>query len=654
MVNMRIIGRSVGALNPDASMTDAESWFAGQLVLPNRLSDSITEVADREAVKVLELISYDRTLQDLLPYVLDTYGPGSRASIRKDPRTQHSRRAKRASGVFYTPSDVADYVTREAIVDVEEDIEALGILDPACGTGVFLRAALDYALNHKPEIRPLEFIENCLHGIDINPLAVDAACFVLLHECMASKSPPRFVPWCTWHRIRCNLHAADSLMFQLSEYRRERSRGLLFLRKNLSRSYLPPCRPRLETECDAGPFSQGVALGEIFPSLSCGADVIVGNPPYARIGNRHDAAFLKQKFSSLCGSKLATSNLFPLFLEMMWQLVRPDRNSSGMVVPLSLAFSGRPQMRAFRHSIVDGGGHWRFAFFDREPHALFGEDVKTRNAIVFRHAIGGEPASMGTVQTGPLRKWSSRERAQLFDRIDFTPVSRTAVVERIPKLGGKEAVNAYHQILSHATSLSEMSTFMVSCRPESATLEGFENCVFVASTAYNFLNVFRRHRGLPASCIPWSASRIVAVGLANEETAQSVFAILSSRVAFWLWHVEEDGFHVTKSFLERLPFSGSILSSRHMTQLGRLGGGLWEDVQTERGISVNGGHKTVSYRPHESGAIVDRIDSILLGAAGVADAFSGYLRSFVRLVGGRHRKPGMNRADRNGRFREVV
>jgi len=37
------------------------------------------------------------------------------------------------------------------------------------------------------------------------------------------------------------------------------------------------------------------------------------------------------------------------------------------------------------------GGTWRCAFFDREPHALFGEDVETRNAILFRREVVNDP-----------------------------------------------------------------------------------------------------------------------------------------------------------------------------------------------------------------------------------------------------------------------
>ena len=102
LVSMRLVGRSIGALSANASLRDAEAWFLGRLRAPRLLSDAVVEFVDREAVKALEAVAYDDTLRDLLPYVLDAHGPGSRASVMKAPATQKARQAKRTRGVFYT------------------------------------------------------------------------------------------------------------------------------------------------------------------------------------------------------------------------------------------------------------------------------------------------------------------------------------------------------------------------------------------------------------------------------------------------------------------------------------------------------------------------------------------------------------------------
>ncbi len=633
LVSMRIVGRSIGALSARTSLRDAEVWFLGSLLPSSLISDGVGELADHEAVAALEAIPYDDSLRDLLPYVLDAHGPGSRASVMKDPDTRKSRRAKRAGGIFYTPSDVAEYITREVLVELGQEVESASILDPACGSGVFLRAALDFVVRHTPGLDRFDFVERNLYGIDINPLAVEAACFVLLHECLLSHCERQEgSPWSLWHRIRCNLCVADALRFQRSTPKDDRSESLTALRTILADTCVPPASRGLDLEPEAAPFDRGVAIGSVFPALAQGADAVVGNPPYTTIGPGCDAAFLEQRFASLAAGNAAGSDYFPVFVEMMWKLARTDRCSSGMVVPLSIACSNRAQMKAVRRAVMGSGGRWRFAFFDREPHALFGEEVKTRNTILFRCKHVDEAFRAATIETGPLRKWTSRQRARLFDTIDFTPLPDNSIASGIPKLSGAGAVEVFRRLARQSARLREMCAFVSSCRPEDTASRDRTNCVFVSGTAYNFLNIFRTHRHLPPLRAPWSSSTVHALGFASEGEAARAFAILGSRVAFWLWHATGDGFHVTRAFVMSLPFSDRLFSETEKDDLARIGTRLWNEIQTQQVISVNGGRQTVAYRPHASKCLRDEIDALLLAALDAEPSFIEYLRAFTRSV----------------------
>ena len=634
LVSMRIVGRSVGSLSAGASLRDGETWFLGEIRAPSLLSDVITEFTDREAVHALESFTYDDNLRDLLPYVLDANGPGSRASVMKDPNTQTSRRAKRATGVFYTPSDVAEYIVRETLGEFGQATDSPRVLDPACGSGVFLKAVLDSAIARTPSLNRSDFVERCLHGIDINPLAVEATCFVLLHECLHSNHRRHIVsPWSLWHRIRCNLCVADALTFLVAKPTHGSCAALTGLRQRLNDSYVPPATERFDTQATTRPFSESHSLGSVFPAISSGADIVIGNPPYARIGPRDDLAALERRFVSLSAGTKAQADYFPLFVEMMWQFARPRRSSSGMVVPLSLACSRRSQLSAVRRAIADSGGQWRFAFFDREPHALFGEDVKTRNTIVLRRDHF-DSTSATTIDTGPLRKWTSRQRNQFFDTIDFTPISDNgiSITTGIPKLDGPEAVRVFGQLARRTSHLREMCSAVGSCLPEHVAHSHSLARVFVAGTAYNFLNVFRPHRKLPAQVAPWSMSTVLALKFANEDEAARCFALLSSRVSYWLWRVNEDGFHVTQSFLMGLPFNDRIFNETNRAILTRLGSRLWEHVQAQQVISINGGRQTVAYRPNASENIRNRIDALLIDALDVDPSFIEYLHVFTRTV----------------------
>ena len=633
LVSMRIVGRSTGALAASASLHDAEAWFLGRLRSPRRLSDAVPELAGREAVKALEAIGHDDTLRDLLPYVLDAHGPGSRASVLKAPSTRKARHAKRTAGAFYTPSDVAEYIARETIGEFGEGDELPSILDPACGSGVFLKAALDLAVVRNPDLDRFDFVERSLYGIDVNPLAVEAACFVLLHECLYPDQGRRqAAPWSLWHRIRCNLCAADALTFELAQPRHNGSGALASLRATLDDTYVPPSCNRPDTEVATTLFSRGTALGSVFPALANGADAVIGNPPYAPIGSRNDAADLENRFVSLHGSNIAGANSFPAFLEMMWELTRPSRNSSGMVVPLSLAYSSREQMVAIRRAIMGSGGRWRFAFFDREPHALFGEEVKVRNAIVFRYKETNDTCAATMIETGPLHKWTSRQRARLFEMVEFTPLAVNSIAAGIPKLSGAQSVEIFEQLANRTIRLHKMCVSVDSCRPEDIISRNQDDTIFVSGTAYNFLNIFRRHRSLPSCSVPWSTSKVLALRFATEAEAARAFAILSSRVAYWLWHVTGDGFHVTRNFVLGLPFNDQLFNKNQRDTLTRLGDRLWSNVQREQIVSINGGRKTIAYRPHSSEDLRNEIDTLLLNALGVAPSLITHLRVFARKI----------------------
>ena len=632
LVSMRILGRSIGILSSTASLRDAESWFLGQIHPPSFLSDIVSEFTDREAVRELERVPYDDTLRDLLPYVLDAHGPGSRASVIKNPSTRHSRRTKKAAGIFYTPSDVADYITREVFGALGQEAKSPRFLDPACGSGVFLRAILDFAIAQVPGLDRFDFVEQNIYGIDTSPMAVEAACFVLLHECLNSDNRQQSdSPWSLWHRIRCNLCVADALSIQLRLPSEDRSGALNGLRKTLGESYLPPSNDRSE-ETTPLFFSESSALGALFPDLVHGADAVIGNPPYASIVSSIANVCLEQRFASLPANCTTKPNYFPLFVEMMWQLTKPSCSSSGMVVPLSIAYSGRKQMTLLRRAIMSSGGRWRFAFFDREPHALFGEEVKTRTAIIFHKKSTDTNCAVPTIETGPLRKWTSRQRAQLFNTVSFTPLNTSSIVAGIPKLSGNEAVDVYGQIVGQTTLLRHMCVSVGSCRPRDACSAHQDNCVFVSGTAYNFLNTFRPPRMLPPSYAPWSSSKLIDLRFLTEGEAARAFAIISSRVAFWLWRVTGDGFHVTHSFVRNLPLSDALLNRTEKDTLANLGARLWDDVQKEQVISINGGRQTVSYRPYVSGAIRDEIDVLLLKALNVAPTFVEHLRRFTSAV----------------------
>ena len=144
---------------------------------------------------------------------------------------------RKLTGSYYTPPELVNELIESALLPVMRDriattksdedkvkaLLSLKVCDPAAGSGHFLLAAArkiatEVARLKSGEAEPTpqayreamrETIQNCIYGVDKNPLAVDLCKVALWIEGHASGKPLSFLD----HRIRCG----DSLVGVLSE-----------------------------------------------------------------------------------------------------------------------------------------------------------------------------------------------------------------------------------------------------------------------------------------------------------------------------------------------------------------------------------------------------------------------------------------------------
>ncbi|MDF5712431.1 MAG: N-6 DNA methylase [Rhizonema sp. NSF051] len=173
------------------------------------------------ALDVEELGSVYESLLDFHPQVIQRQG------LYKFDLVLGSDR--KTTGSYYTPPQLVQQLIKTALEPVieekvrsalpdalkryEQALLSLKIVDPACGSGHFLLAAARRLGKELAKIRtgeaepgylPLrqairDVIQNCIYGVDINPLAVDLCKVALWIEGFASGMPLNFLD----HRIKC-------------------------------------------------------------------------------------------------------------------------------------------------------------------------------------------------------------------------------------------------------------------------------------------------------------------------------------------------------------------------------------------------------------------------------------------------------------------
>ena len=576
LVSMWLCGYAKAAFDAATTVAEAEEWFTVDLDTPR-----LAPPGETRALKALGEAASPVVTHALLPYLLDPHRLGTRRHVIRSPESRPQRLARKALGVFYTPADVAQTMINEVLQEGRW-------LDPACGTGVFLREARDASP------------ESVAFGIDIDPQSVEAATFVLTADAIGEEPP-----LLTWHRERMHVAVADSTRLRRAEPVLEAVSTKVAARveviQQLDRGVLPdPAREQ----------TTPVELAEIFPDLLAGADVVITNPPYTRVPR---AEAPSATVPSECDHVRSGPEVFPTFVDLAFDFSSPS-GVGCLVTPLSIAYSSTPQMQALRGMIEGSCASWRFRFFDRAPDALFGDDVKTRNAIVT--FAKGRPAA---VKVSEFSRWSGASRRQFLQRAP-SMVDVSGIRHVVPKFGSETERALYESLHVPGTRLVESVVFSRTSSPAANDDRATLGCpVAIGPTAYNWLNCVRNPASL-RNAGHTAQSRFTEFFAGTERSADALYAVLASRLTYWLWRVEGDGFHVPHRFLADLPYPAVLLNSDRLSELGRE---LWDQVSLAPAQSVNGSRVSVAFRPTgEDGGILDRIEAEMLIVLSVDAGFS--------------------------------
>ena len=188
----------------------------GNNVLANVIN-TLTRTTKRERIAYQDLAiqHLGNIYEGLLEYEPTVQSSSERVQLTKD------KRKKKASGSYYTSDAIVRSMLENTLAPLcerktFEEILRLKVLDPAMGSGHFLVDVIDHLaleLATHPDAPPMttgdtgteiaywrrHVVENCIYGVDINPMAVELAKVALWLHTVAKGKPLSFLD----HHIRC-------------------------------------------------------------------------------------------------------------------------------------------------------------------------------------------------------------------------------------------------------------------------------------------------------------------------------------------------------------------------------------------------------------------------------------------------------------------
>ncbi|OGF20578.1 hypothetical protein A2316_00500 [Candidatus Falkowbacteria bacterium RIFOXYB2_FULL_38_15] len=189
-----------------------------------------------------------------------------------------SHRKRKEQGIYYTPKFIVDYIVQNALGSIldkcksVDDLQKIKILDPACGSGSFLVAAMNFLIKKYEEFgaKPdgflkIQILQNNIYGVDLDEQAVELARLNLLLNTFDSQTK---LP-----SLGGNIKNGNSLISGTDEE----------LEKFFGKNYR-----------DKKPFNWEEQFPEVFKQG--GFDCVIGNPPYGAELSKEDQNFFKDKY----------------------------------------------------------------------------------------------------------------------------------------------------------------------------------------------------------------------------------------------------------------------------------------------------------------------------------------------------------------------
>lgn len=530
-----------------------------------------------------------------------------------------------------------------------EALSHISILDPTCGSGAFLFAALEIletlyttcltriqhiiAQHHStssPEMATLQalverattfpgrrsfiistILRHNLYGVDILPEAVEVCqlrfILTLLSTIPCSGDLPHIndvpihvfsgnalVGFITPDEVPPSAHAHQQHDTAWLDSAYAQHCGIATDQYENSQQY----RQALQVWRDTHrPFHWSARL----PALmrDGGFDVIIGNPPYIEYSKIRAMYQISEYETESCG------NLYAAVTGRALALSKAQKSFIGLVVPLSIC--GSERFSRLRAKLRASTTHLWLANFEIFPSRLFDSAFQRLSILLTLR----DTASDQTLHVTRIQRWYAAERSHLINLLHYTPVHQSEQAPVFPKFASSQHEDVIQKIVEQAQGHTLAD--VLSSQPASHFVFYQEATNYwIKATCY--VPYYKKNGTIQTP----PHSRMLYVS--ERSLALTIMAIINSSLFYTWFATYSDGFHLAHSLVKNFPALPQLYQDEQLQRLAQL---LERDIHqhAQRSTRNTRASKDTNkiihsieleeYHMSRSKALLDQIDTVL-------------------------------------------
>jgi hypothetical protein len=496
-----------------------------------------------------------------------------------------------------------------------------------------INEAFDQSINDPDYARKLFLIENCIYGVDIQPIATQISklrFFIsLVVEQKPSENPANNFNIRPLPNLETKFVAANTLigiekpsaqtnLFDSQELRDlenqlKKVRSKLFSartketklkHRDLDKSLRDQIATKLKShgwhkasaEKLAGwdPYDQNVSSSFFDPvwmfDIKNGFDVVIGNPPYGALSKPEEKKYFIQSYvttKTIKNIQKGSLDTYTIFIEAGYNFCKANGNLT-YIVPISITSSD--SMEGLHMLLERSCGIIKISSYSVRPEPVF-ESAVVNTSIL--HFVKDFKTARGVRMTKMYRKKGAIDLKYLLENLTFVNIDSLKLFGRYPKISYQIEKSILSKVFSAEMPLGELISD-----------QGVP--IFYRSTGGRYFKLFTPYTTY--------STQEVSVNL-PKEISNSIGAILSSSLFFWFYQIFSDNLHIKRYELESFKVSPSKLTPSLIEKLEKVYQNYLEDIEANASIRKTEKYANISsfkeYKIGKSKHFVDQIDDLI-------------------------------------------